>query len=181
MCRSPTGTWVLPFGTGFSQGRGGGGLVAARCSECGLSVDAGQPRCEELRDILLARDFQQPVLFWQYHRLAIDAYCVQHSSYVKSAKSLAAHLCGLCIYFDHQNDAAAMRTLQRWLSTNPQINKPELPAKRGQLTITHVSGIEDSVSYGCAVEQWARSAWDAYENLHVTAREWLKLSSRHKS
>jgi hypothetical protein len=123
-------------------------LSAAACAECGLSVGFCHPGCEELRDILLARDFEQPALFWQYHRLAVDTYCVQHSPYVESAKSLAAHLCGLCVYFEGQNDAVALHKLQRWLSTNPQISKPQLRSIRGALTIKHVSGLEDPVLYG---------------------------------
>ncbi len=137
-----------------------------------------QPDCAALRDALLARDFEQPVLYWKYHRLAVDTYCVQHSSYVESAKSLAAHLCGLCVAFEHKNDPSTLKRLQHWLSTNPKMPKPELPALRGSLTIADVSGIEDPVRYGLAVESWARSAWEAYKLLQPIAREWLALSGR---
>lgn len=155
-------------------------LSVSVCVECGLQTAPGQLRCEERRDILLARDYEQSALFWPYHRLAVDTYCVQHSPYVASAKSLAAHLCGLCIYFERQKDAVALRRLQRWLSTNPKISKPELPVMRGALTIEHVSGIEDPALFGRVTEEWARSAWDAYRNLHQTAREWLELSTRQR-
>jgi hypothetical protein len=51
---------------------------------------------------------------WTYRRpldqrLAVDAYCVQHAAYVESAKSLAAHLCGLCIAFEDVGAAAALQ------------------------------------------------------------------------
>lgn len=147
------------------------------CPECGIRAAPGQPNCAALRDALLARDFEQPVLYWKYHRLAIDAYCVQHSPYVKSPKSLAAHLCGLCIAFEHNNDPNKLTRLQSWLSTNPKLPKPELPSFRGSLTIADVSGIDDPVSYGKAVEAWARSAWEAYGDLHPIAREWLSVSA----
>jgi hypothetical protein len=146
------------------------------CPDCGLIALKGQPDCGEFRNLLVARDFEQPVLYWQYHRLAIDAYCVQHAAYVQSAKSLAAHLCALCIALERNNDSAQMRGLQRWLSTNPAIGKPALPDFRGDLTIKDVWGITDPDEYGNAVEGWARSAWEAYRELHFTAREWLKLS-----
>jgi hypothetical protein len=42
------------------------------CDECGLSTDAAKPSCREMRDELLARDFEQAV-YWRYHRLAVDA------------------------------------------------------------------------------------------------------------
>jgi hypothetical protein len=147
------------------------------CPECGMRVASGQPNCAALRDALLARDFEQPVHYWKHHRLAVDAYCVQHSPYVKSFKSLAAHLCGLCVAFEQNNDAKKLMQLQHWLSTNPNFPKPKLPSFRGSLTIADVSGINDPVSYGDAVEAWARSAWEAYSQLQPIAREWLAMSA----
>jgi hypothetical protein len=146
------------------------------CADCGLRTDLGEPNCAELRDTLLARDFEQPALYWRFHRRAIDAYCVQHAAYVKSAKSLAAHLCGLCVALEHANHAATLRGIQQWLSTNPKLQKPELPGFRGDVTIADVSGIEDALEYGRAVERWARSTWEAYRDLQPIAREWLARS-----
>jgi len=146
------------------------------CAECGLRTAPGEPDCAGLRDILFARDFEQPALFGRRHRLAVDSYCVQHSSYVLSAKSLAAHLCGLCVALERQTDQALLSGLQRWLSTNPPLEKPELPTFRGALTIGHVSGIGDPEAYLIAVEEWARSAWNAYGTLHELARHWLAMS-----
>jgi hypothetical protein len=153
-----------------------GDVAGSICQDCGLHAAPGEPGCAEIRDWLLARDFEQPVLYWRHHRLAIDAYCVQHAAYVDSAKSLAAHLCGLCIAFEMGNDETAMRSLQQWLSTNPDLRKPALPKARGHLTIKHVHGLADPLTYGAAVQEWARSAWDAYRDLHPAAREWLSHS-----
>lgn len=147
------------------------------CPECGLRTASGEPDCNSLRDALLARDFEQPALYWRFHRLAVDAYCVQHSAYVKSAKSLAAHLCGLCVAFEHGNNADALTKLNRWLSTNPELRKPDLPVFRGALTIADAYGIVDSVEYGRAVTAWARSTWDAYLDLQPIARDWLAQSA----
>ena len=146
------------------------------CAECGLRTAAGEPSCPELRDRLFARDFEQPALFGKHHRLAVDSYCVQHSPYVRSAKSLAAHLCGLCVALERGDNRELQAGLQRWLSTNPRLDKPALPTFRGDLTIAHVSGIEDPVAYGAAVEEWARSAWKAYGPLQERARQWLDMS-----
>lgn len=151
------------------------------CPECGIRSGAGQPNCAALRDVLLARDFEQPVRYWKYHRLAVDAYCVQHSFYVESAKSLAAHLCRLCVALEQSNDPDKLKRLQHWLSTNPKLPKPELPLFRGSLTIADVSGIDDPVGYGRAVEAWARSAWEAYKLLQPVARECLIMSDRQSA
>jgi uncharacterized protein DUF5946 len=80
------------------------------CPECGLRPEAGRPSCEAQRDELLVRDFEQPALYWSFHRMAVHACCLQHSLYVASAKSFAAHLRGLCIAFDQANDAAQLRS-----------------------------------------------------------------------
>lgn len=163
------------FYTGFmemNRSESGGEI----CPECGMQSGPEQPNCVALRDALLARDFEQPGLYWKYHRLAVDTYCVQHSAYVKSAKSLAGHLCGLCVALEQDNDPVKLKKLLLWLSTSPKLVKPELPAFRGSLTIAHVSGINAPEIFGQAVETWARSAWHAYEQLQPIAREWLSLS-----
>ena len=147
------------------------------CNDCGLHTAAGEPGCDALRDELLARDFEQPALYWRFHRMAVDAYCLQHPAYVASAKSLAAHLCGLCVALEHGNDAAKLRKLQQWLSTNPKIQKPELAASRGEVTIGDVYGIEEPGEFGRTVEAWARSVWEAYRDLHPVARQWLAIAS----
>jgi hypothetical protein len=139
---------------------------------------AGEPDCAGMRDLVFARDFEQPALYGKWHRLAVDSYCVQHSSYVQSAKSLAAHLCGLCVALERGDDQSQLTGLQRWLSSNPPLEKPDLPAFRGELTIAHVAGIEDPAAYGAAVEEWARSAWDAYGELQERSRHWLAMSAR---
>lgn len=154
-------------------------VLEQRCAECGLRTAAGEPDCAGLRDLLLARDFERPVLYFGKHRLAVDSYCVQHSPYVRSAKSFAAHLCGLCVALERDNDLALLDGLQRWLSTNPPLVRPGLPVNRGELTIAHVSGIDDPVAYGVAVDEWARSAWQAYAAHHALARQWLAMSAAH--
>ena len=141
------------------------------CPEC------GQPGCEAQRDELLARDYEQPALYWSFHRMAVDAYCMQHSRYVASAKSFAAHLCGLCIAFEHANDAAQFRQLQRWLSTNPKIERPNLPAHRGDITIGKLYGIRDPIRFGETVKSWARAVWEAYQHLQPLARGWLSVTA----
>jgi hypothetical protein len=146
------------------------------CPECGLRRKPDEPACAAQWDLLLVRDYEQPALFTRFHRMAVDAYCLQHRSYVASAKSLAAHLCGLCIAFEHGNDAEALRQLQQWLSGNPTLVKPDLPALRGSVTIGDVYGIDDTAEFGKAVESWARSAWEAYRELQWLAREWVALS-----
>src|SRR5579863_100694 len=145
-------------------GRGSTRGSATPCPEC------GQVGCAAMFEQLSLRSLEKPALYGRWHRLAVDAYCVQHEAYVKSAKSLAAHLCGLVVAFEYGGDAYCMRRLQQWLSANPALHRPELPKHRGALTIQHIQDIDDPAAYGRAVQEWARSAWEAYQDLHDLAR-----------
>jgi Family of unknown function (DUF5946) len=152
--------------------------VGTPCTECGLQTGNDEPTCAQMFDALVARDFERPALFWKSHRLMVDAYALQHEPYVKSAKSLAAHLCGAGIAFEHGGDPTLLSRLRRWLSTNPSIVRPALPKNRGALTVAHVYGIDDPVDYGRRVNEWAMSAWQAYAAMQPLAREWIALTDR---
>jgi len=151
------------------------------CQQCGLRTKQDEPACAAQWDLLLARDYEQATLFGHFHRMAVDAYCLQHAPYVESAKSLAAHLCGLCIVFEQGNDVEGLQQLQQWLSGNRRLVKPDLPSFRGSVTIGDAYGISDPIEFGRAVESWARSVWEAYRELQPQAREWLALSNSHRS
>jgi len=145
-----------------------------RCDGCGLPVAGGTAGCRALFDELIARDFSDP-LYFRCHRMLVDTYCLQHPDpYCTSAKSLAAHLCGLCAVLEEDaSRAVGTEALRRWLDGRVALGKPELPAFRGELTIADVHGATDPESHGRAVESWARSTWQAYAPLHPLARTWL--------
>lgn len=122
---------------------------------------------------LWARDFSDPVYF-RNHRMLVDAFCLQHPDrYCASAKSLAAHLCGLCCACERGGEVNLLKALQRWLSGRTGIVKPELPSSHGVLTVAEVYAADGPVAHAGAVERWARSTWDAYSSLHPLARRWL--------
>ena len=148
---------------------------------CAFCSSAGEQACAEAWNLLLARDYGEPLLYWKFHRMAVDTYCLQHDHGIRTAKALAAHLCGLCIALEFENDNERLRQLQRWLSSRPDIQKPPLPAYRGDLSIRDVSNIQDPTAYGEAVQRWAQTTWDSYRDLHDLAREWLRMSLSLKS
>ncbi len=147
----------------------------ARCLGCGLLVQGGTSGCQAMMDELLARDFSD-VTYFRYHRMFVDIYCLQHPDpYCLSAKSLAAHLTGLCWFIDNgRSRAVGSESLRRWLNGTPRIEKPEIPSFRGELTIADVRDAPDPKAYGQAVELWAQSTWQAYSTLHSLARQWIQ-------
>lgn len=108
------------------------------CSGCGLAVPGGTPACRLIFDDYIAGEWNNPISY-RYHRMFVDTYCLQHpDQFCASAKSFAAHLTGLCAAFEHKSHPSVLNAVNRWLSGNPSLTKPELPSFRGALTIAVV-------------------------------------------
>ena len=148
--------------------------MSRRCSGCGWEAPDGRGACQSLFDELLARDFSN-VLFGRSHRLMVDTYCLQHPDrYCVSAKSLAAHLGGMCCAMEHGARAEAYQALQRWLNGRPSFERPGPPTSRGAVTIADAHAASDPVGYAKAIDRWARATWEAYAILHPVARHYMK-------
>jgi hypothetical protein len=105
-------------------------------------------------------------------RLIVDCYAVQHDTYILSARSLAAHLTGVCIALEHGGDESLLKALQRWLGRTRDLVKPAVPERRGDVTIDAViaAAPEDR---GAMVRAWAASAWAAWAEHQALARSWI--------
>jgi hypothetical protein len=149
--------------------------MAEPCSGCGLVVSGGTAGCQAIMDELLARDFSD-INYFRVHRITVDTYCLQHPDrYCVSAKSLAAHLTGLCWLIEHRGSrAVGSESLRRWLNGAPRIEKPEIPSFRGRLTVADVAEAPDPEAHAQAVDRWARCTWEAYSALHSLARYWIE-------
>jgi hypothetical protein len=145
------------------------------CSGCGLILAGGTEACERMFQALVGRGFSD-ASYAQVHRLMVDTYCLQHPDrYCASAKSLAAHLTGLCWILEHDGSrAVGEQNLRKWLDGPSPVERPAIPSARGHLTIADVFPSKDLAAYLQAVERWARATWDAYASLHPLAREWIR-------
>lgn len=111
-------------------------------------------------------------------RLTVDVYCLQHPDrYCVSAKSLAAHLTGLCWALDHPGDETGLRDLQRWLNGRVELTRPAIPIDRGAMTVANVAGAAGAVQYEHELGAWAQSTWAAYASLHDMARAWVRQAT----
>ena len=144
------------------------------CYGCGWRVEGGYAGCKSRFDEFLARDFND-ALYFRTHRLLVDTYCLQHpDDYCASAKSLAAHLVGLCwILEEGASPAVGPAELHRWLNGAVGIEMPIVPAHRGAMTIGDLKLSAGAAEWDCIVHEWASRTWDAYSSLHATARGWL--------
>lgn len=142
------------------------------CGDCGAVVANGKSGCLGLFEEILAREFSD-YRYGKIHRLTVDTYALQHPDrYMRSGKSFAAHLTGMCAALEYEDPFALNQVVQRWLSTNPQINKPtRIPEHRGNLTITYIHSASDTDEHVKRVREWAQAVWPAWSQHHDLARQ----------
>jgi len=83
----------------------------------------------------------------------------------------------MCCAVEHGGAPEVNAAVQRWLSTNPAIDKPDVPAARGRLTIVSVLEPETPPEITAALETWFDDVWGAYEAQHGITREWIQRVS----
>ena len=140
------------------------------CEDCGAVLEEGRAGCLRIFEEIIARDFSD-YRYGRTHRLTVDAYALQHPDrYMRSVKSFAAHLTGMCAALESEDASAVNRLVQKWLSTNPQIEKPaHLPQRRGDLNITYIHSAPDADEHVKRVSEWARDVWGAWAEHHALA------------
>lgn len=150
------------------------------CEDCGAAVTEGRAGCLTLFEEIIAREFSD-YRYGRTHRLTVDAYALQHPDrYMHSGKSFAAHLTGMCAALEHEDALALNRMVQRWLSTNPRIDKPaHLPARRGNLTVTYIHSALDAIEHVNRVKEWAQDVWAAWAEHHDLARKLIAEAASH--
>lgn len=97
---------------------------------------------------------------------------MQHDQYIRSGRSLAAHLTGVCVALEHGGDESLLRSVQHWLSRTRDVAKPAVPAARGTVTIDDVIAALPEERHA-VVQRWAESAWAAWAEHHELARRWI--------
>ena len=148
----------------------------ASCPECGAPVVGGREACQRVFDEVLAREFGD-YRYARLHRLTVDVYSLQHpAEYMRSAKSYAAHLTGICAALEDDGAAETNRAIQRWLNGPHVFSRPGDPAprQRGLLTILHVHGATDPEDHLRRIREWAESTWAAWSGYHHVARRWVE-------
>jgi len=138
-------------------------------------VAGGTEGCQALFDQLSARMQEGIDVHYLVRRLAVDCYCLQHPDrYCVSAKSLAAHLTGACWALEFGGGEKGLKALQSWLNGRVPLAKPALPSSFGAVTVADVAGAD---ALDRAVDGWARSTWEAYSELHASARSWVRAAT----
>lgn len=150
------------------------------CEDCGAVVAEGKAGCLKLFEEILAREFSD-YRYGKIHRLTVDAYSLQHpDKYMRSGKSFAAHLTGMYAALESEDALTLNQAVQRWMSTNPKIDKPAqlpTPKQRGRLNIAYVHSAPDADEHVRRVQEWAREVWAAWSAHHELARQLITEAS----
>jgi hypothetical protein len=155
------------------------------CEDCGFAVLEGKAGCLKIFEATIAKEFSD-YRYGRIHRLTVDAYSLQHpEKYMRSGKSFAAHLTGMCAALGEQDVQGIQdvnRAVQKWLSTNPHLEKPaRLPDQRGTLTIAHIRDATDGDDHMKRVREWAQAVWVAWSEHHDLARRLIHDAVSHNS
>lgn len=151
-----------------------------RCEDCGAVVAKGRVGCLQLFEEILAKEFSD-YRYGRIHRLTVDAYSLQHpDKYMRSGKSFAAHLTGMCAAIEREDVLSTNQVVQKWLSSNPHIQKPaHIPEQRGALTIAYIHSAAASDEHVKRVREWARDVWAAWAEHHDLARRLIAEATAH--
>ena len=147
------------------------------CTDCGAFVDQGNDGCRRLFEEILAKEFSD-YRYGRIHRLTVDSYALQHpDAYMRSGKSFAAHLTGMCAAMEFEDTHVVNQSVQKWLSTNPPVEKPaQLPQKRGNLTISYIHSAAGADEHISRVREWARDVWSAWSEHQALAKQLIELA-----
>jgi Family of unknown function (DUF5946) len=156
-----------------------------RCPGCGaLLPRADGPRhpylgasagCWRRYGEVLAREFEDPTVFAAAHQLSVDAYAAQHPGQRerRAIQSVAVHLMGLCLWFEHGLDPALGPRFKRNMIRRAAVAWLEPPASIGSLTVLSVLSAVTPDEHVAAVKAWARDVWHAWSVHHQTIGSWL--------
>jgi hypothetical protein len=132
------------------------------------------PGCWEAYGGLLAREYEDPLLFGAAHRLTVDAYALQHPGTgqdIRALRSVWLHYASLFLIFEEgRSFAEATAALGRL--AGQAFDPVERPPIRFQLTLRDVldGGVGQHIPL---VRAWARSAFDSWGVLAEATRHRL--------
>ena len=132
------------------------------------------PGCWATYGEILARAYGD-ASYGDVHRLAVDAYAVQHpgSTSRQSIQSVGVHLLRLCLFLESDlapaNANAAMLEAGKHKHSFTWL---EPPSSLGTITAADVAKTTSVDEHKAVVRAWAESTWNAWSMHHDTVRSW---------
>jgi len=155
-------------------------LQTTVCPGCGLEMprsDSTYDRkfnasaeCWSVFEEVLAREFQNAVLFGQVHQLTVDAYAVQHAGGRHPDKSVSIHLVGLLLALEQGVAPVKIPPLLQRLAGRGHWPHLAPPGGRASLTVHDVATAGSAEVHAARVREWAAEVWRAWSPHHAAAR-----------
>ncbi|HKB16384.1 MAG TPA: DUF5946 family protein, partial [Planctomycetota bacterium] len=125
------------------------------------------PECWSVFTEVLEKEYTNPALFGEVHRLTVDTYAVQHAGGPHPDKSVDVHLVGLHLVLARGFPSAQVHSYMQGLvgavSTWPHLPPP---GDRGPLTIFDVAAADSPRDHASIVRRWADQVWKAWSPHH---------------
>ncbi len=151
-----------------------------KCPGCGLEMPLSErsydrkfnasAECWSVFEEVLAREFQDAVLFGQVHQLTVDAYAVQHAGGQHPDKSVCIHLVGLHLVLERGLAPVRVPPLLQRLARRASWPHLDPPAQRESLTVRDVALAGSPQDHASRVREWAAQVWRAWSAHHAAAR-----------
>ncbi len=122
------------------------------------------PECWAAFGEVLAREYENPVLFGAVHQLTVDTYAAQHPE-KQPPKSLVSHLVSLYSIFEC--NAAGPATIKSFVESCREFPVLVPPANLGPLTVADVAATQTPDAHRDTVRRWARQVWDTWSGEHA--------------
>jgi hypothetical protein len=151
------------------------------CPGCGLRMPASaappgdtyyntSAECWSVFGEVLAREYENAVLFGQVHQLTVDAYAAQHAGGPHPDKSVGVHLCGLHLALvagaRPMTVAPVLRALADRVTSWPRFVPP--PRPDDATTVLDAALASDAEAHVAAVRRWAAGVWESWRDWHHT-------------
>jgi hypothetical protein len=137
------------------------------------------PGCWAIYGEVLAREFSD-YRYGRKHRLTADAYAVQHPGKpsTRTIQSVAVHLAGLYLVLERglQIEKSSL-FMQRLTNHKSRFHWLDPPKALGPITIYNVWRADNPETHLRRVQDWAASAWSAWEAHHQQIRDWIEITS----
>ncbi|MGD0051063.1 MAG: DUF5946 family protein [Vulcanimicrobiaceae bacterium] len=156
--------------------------TAVRCS-CGAVFSQSEstvthryirsiPECWTCFGAVLAREYENAVLFGGVHQLTVDAYAVQHPV-GQPAKSLVSHLVSLRLAL-HGGDGGP-GAIKAFVESRHDFPTLVPPIDLGPLTVADVAAATRPDEHRERVRDWAKQAWAAWGEHHALIATLLRV------
>jgi hypothetical protein len=135
------------------------------------------PGCWALYGRILARDYGE-FNYPPIHRLAVDAYAVQHPGKPmrQAIQSVIVHLIGLYLSIEKELDPNFVtKAIGRATQVSEKFYWLDPPKDLGSITIADVVQSVTLEEYDRIGRLWARSAWEAWAIHHDQVKTWANL------